>query len=33
MGTAEIESVPVAFDKIAEAAIVYHDIKGQAILR
>lgn len=33
MGTAEIESALVAFDKIAEAAIVGipHDIKGQAI--
>ena len=33
MGTAEIESALVAFDKIAEAAVVGvpHDIKGQAI--
>lgn len=33
MGTAEVESALVAFDKIAEAAIVGvpHDIKGQAI--
>ncbi|TGA70616.1 acetate--CoA ligase [Aliivibrio fischeri] len=33
MGTAEVESALVAFDKIAEAAIVGvpHDVKGQAI--
>ncbi|SHO58042.1 acetate--CoA ligase [Vibrio quintilis] len=33
MGTAEVESALVAFDKIAEAAVVGipHDIKGQAI--